>query len=159
MTTYQAYDKAKKAQKRFPELEPDIIQDVNIAYLYAKNVIKGRWYEAEPTIMQSPLYTCIYARDVIKGRWPEGEPIIARNMLEACVYAIQVMQNRWIEIEHMIAQSEHSQKYIEHFFDGPLVTKDELGAFVWDRMQLPGYFAPASMFETKVSVLDMMVIE
>ena len=49
------------------------------AYLYAKDVIKGRWPEGEPVIAREPVLACGYALCVIQGRFPKGEPAIARD--------------------------------------------------------------------------------
>lgn len=131
MTAYKAYNQAYKAQKRLPELEHFIMQDAQWSYDYSRNVIKGRWLEAEPYIMQC--YDCIYlyARDVIKGRW--------------------------LEAEELISQSGWSSYYVNRFFDEPVVTKDRVDIIQWDRKKLPGYFAPASLFEPKTSLLDMVI--
>jgi len=48
-------------------------------YLYARDVVIGRWPEAEPIIMASPEYAYLYSCDIIKGRWPEAEPAIMKN--------------------------------------------------------------------------------
>ena len=47
-----------------------------MAYMYARDVIKGRWPEAEPYIMKDAMISFYYAKRVIKGRWPEAEYII-----------------------------------------------------------------------------------
>ena len=37
------------------------MKDPESAYLYARDVIKGRWAEAEPTIMKDPKYAYEYS--------------------------------------------------------------------------------------------------
>lgn len=49
------------------------------AYLYARDVVKGRWPEAEPSIVKDLQWAFPYARDVIQGRWPEAEPTILKS--------------------------------------------------------------------------------
>lgn len=39
--------------ERWTEAEQYIMKDPELAYFYAKNIIKGRWPEAEPYIMQT----------------------------------------------------------------------------------------------------------
>jgi hypothetical protein len=64
---------------RRPELEKNIMKDPECAYLYAGNIIKGRWKEAEPYIMKKPEYAYYYAANVIKKRWPEAEETIKNS--------------------------------------------------------------------------------
>ena len=211
MTPEQAYNKAVKAFKRMPKLEPTIMQDAEWSHYYALNIINGRWLEAEPVIMQEAKYACKYARDIIKGRWkeaepiimlndalvgyyarhvvkgrwPEAEPIIMRISYEAFYYArdiikgrwleaeanmltdakmayyyvLEVMLCRWFEAEECIAHSEYRNQYISLFeeLDGPIVTKDDIGEFIWNRKNLQGYFAPVSLFVKPTSLLDMVI--
>ena len=159
MTAREAYVKAKKAQKRLPELEPIIVKDGFYAYSYAKYVIKGRWFEAEPTIMQDAHSAYCYSKDVIKGRWLEVEPTIMQDEEWAYLYARDIIKGRWYDAEERFVQSIFRDDYIEIFFDEPVVTKDKVDIIPWERKNLQGYFAPASLFEQKVSVLDMMVTE
>jgi len=49
--------------------------------------------------------------------------------------------------------------YIKKFFNEPVITKDEVDIIQWQRKNAQGYFAPASWFDNKVSLLDMMVKE
>ena len=131
MTAREAYQIALKKQKLLPELEPTIMQDARHAYRYARYVIKGRWPEAEPYIMQYAHYAYGYAKYVIK--------------------------DRWLEAEEKIANSKYRHNYIKAFFDEPVVTKDEVDIIQWERQQQVGYFAPASLFQNKVSLLDMVI--
>jgi len=134
MIAIEAYHEAFSAQKRMPELEPVILTDAGFSLLYARDVIHDRWPEAEPIIVEEAKLAYFYARDVIQGRWPEAEEIIAKS--------------RW------------KYEYLkEFFFDEPAITKDEVGDFQWKRKKIPGYFAPASLFDNQTSLLDMMVKE
>ena len=187
LTPYDVCAKAKKAQKRLPKLEPIIMQDSLSAYWsyhYACNVIKGRWPEAEPNIMQNAQYAYWYARyimqerwleaelviaqdaeyaylytlHIIKGRWLEAEPNIMKNTWYACCYALDVIKDRWLEAEEIIAQSDTcTQRYTNEFFEEHTVTKDQIGTLMWTHINPLGYFAPASLFENKVSLLDMVI--
>lgn len=65
--------------RRFPEAEPYIMKDPGVVYIYAKNIIKGRWQEAEPDIITNPFGAYMYAREIIKGRWEEAEPYIKQS--------------------------------------------------------------------------------
>jgi hypothetical protein len=90
---------------RWPEAEPTITKDPNYAYLYARDVIKGRWPEAEPTIIKDPNYVYLYAKDVIKGRWPGAESIISKNPEFAYLYARDVIKGRWPGAEPIISKN------------------------------------------------------
>ena len=185
MTPQDIYKKAYAAQKRLPELEPMIVCDIYWSYLYARDVIKGRWSEAEPNIMQDSCYaycyaknvvggrwleaetfimqdavwSYCYAKDVIKGRWLEAESIIIQDELYAYFYTRDVIKERWLEAEEIISKSDYKIDYIERFFDEPVITKDKVDIIEWERKKQFGYFAQDSLFEQKISVLDIMVME
>ena len=53
MTPAKAYEKAYSVSKRLPKLEQIVLTSPSYAYLYALDVIKGRWIEAEDVIMKS----------------------------------------------------------------------------------------------------------
>jgi hypothetical protein len=76
---------------RFPEAEEYIKTGAYWAYFYAKDVIKGRWKEAEEYIKKDPHFACNYAEDVIKGRWPEAEEYIKKDPHYAHRYAREVI--------------------------------------------------------------------
>ena len=183
MTAEQAYKKATRANKRLPKLELAIMQDtywsmcyaINVikgrwldteqiilldtynAYFYARDIVQGRWLEAEPTIMQDAERAYLYARDIIQGRWLEAEPAIMKNSYVAYYYAKDILKKRWLEAESTIAKSTWKTHYIKEFFDEPVITKEQVDIIKWYRKKLPGYFAPARLFEDKVSLLDMVI--
>jgi len=65
-----------------------------------------------------------------------------------------------LEAEKIFAKSEWKEDYILYFFGNePTIAKDEVDIILWQRVKAQGYFAPASLFEDKVSLLDMMVKE
>src|SRR5229473_7873340 len=49
------------------------------SYLYACNVIKGRFLKGEAAIAKSAHYAYLYTYYIIKGRWTEGEAAIAKS--------------------------------------------------------------------------------
>jgi hypothetical protein len=65
------YECLKKC-KRDIRLEPIIIKDPGWSYLYATDIIKGRWTEAEHIISTNSEYAYFYAKYVIKGKLPES---------------------------------------------------------------------------------------
>ena len=70
MTPEEAYYKCNGKINK--DLEPIIIKSPRYAYLYALNIIKGRWIEAEQYIINNSEWTCFYALNVIKGKLPEN---------------------------------------------------------------------------------------
>jgi hypothetical protein len=68
MNAEEAYLKALTAKKRLPDLESIILQNVYYSYLYAKDVIKGKWEEAEAIIAKDAYYSYHYAKDVLKWK-------------------------------------------------------------------------------------------
>lgn len=50
------------------------------AYLYARDIVKGRFPAGEAIMAQIPRYIALYAIDVIRGRLPEYESIIFRSL-------------------------------------------------------------------------------
>ena len=103
-----AYLYAKDVIKgRWPEAEKYIIKSPSVAYWYAREVIKGRWPEAEPIIMESAQGAYYYAHNVIKGRWPKAEPIIMTDPQYAYYYARDVIKGGWPEAEPIIMTSPY----------------------------------------------------
>jgi hypothetical protein len=75
-TPRNAYKLAVGIGKRIPSIEHIILKDPYYSFLYARNVIHGRWLEAEDIIKERPESTFEYATDIIKDRWPEAEDTI-----------------------------------------------------------------------------------
>jgi 1,2-phenylacetyl-CoA epoxidase PaaB subunit len=50
--------------------------DPELAFYYARDIIKSRFPEGESIIATNPEYAYRYAHDVIKGRFLEGEVVI-----------------------------------------------------------------------------------
>ena len=67
-----------EARKVRPPTEKELT-DPEWAYLYARDVIGGRWPEGEAAIAKDPEWAYRYARYVVRGRWPEGEEAIATD--------------------------------------------------------------------------------
>jgi len=71
MNPEETYRKATSSGKRLLELEDIILTSPWFSYLYARDIIKGRWVEAEDIIMTHPQYAYLYALFVIDGKLPE----------------------------------------------------------------------------------------
>ena len=66
------------------------------AFMYAQEVIKGRWPEGEAVIATDPGYAYRYATEVIGGRWPEAEATIAKSQGNANRYAKEFPEAKFI---------------------------------------------------------------
>ena len=101
-----AYKLAKKNPELRPKLEPSIMKDPYLSYLYAMDVLNRPWPKAEPYIMKDPQYAYYYAYDVLKRRWPEAEPYIIKDPKWAYSYARHILRRRWPEAEPYIMKDQ-----------------------------------------------------
>lgn len=83
------------------------------AYLYARDIIKGRFPEGEATIMKDPISAFAYARDIIKGRWEKAEPVIMKHPRAAYNYALSVIKGRWEDAEDVIMKDPIAYDYVK----------------------------------------------
>jgi len=105
---YYAYIYARDIIKgRLPIVEDVIATDVHISFEYALNVLKGSFPKGEDIIAKDPLYAAKYALDVIKGPFPKGENAIAKcpNSLLIEEYAQYCKRDRFTEGEARIIES------------------------------------------------------
>lgn len=69
---------------RFPgctaQIQEVIAKDPKTAYLYAKNIVKGRWPEGEPSIKRSEEYKKLYASEILR------HPFIVQKGLDLLGY-------------------------------------------------------------------------
>ena len=144
--------------KLFKREEVKLLKDPNNAYVYAKNVIEGRWPEAEPYIMRVLYIAYLYARDVIEGRWPEAEPVFLKSNKWAYRYASDVIKDRWPDAEPYIMQDpEHAYLYAKYVIHGrwpeaePYIIKDPRGAYQYAKNVIQGRWPEAEPFIIKDS--------
>ena len=113
------------------KIPPNALSDAHAAYVYAHDVIKGRFPEGEPAIAQHAHAAYAYARDVLKGRFPEGEPVIAKD-------------------------AEWAYAYLSQFFpDIKVTTRDEVDILAWEKAGCKGFFADSKLFAKAPSILDI----
>jgi hypothetical protein len=62
------------------------LKNLRFAYLYARNILKGRFELGEPTIATDANYSYLYAKNILKGRFELGEPIIRNNIVYKTAY-------------------------------------------------------------------------
>ena len=159
MTAKKAYLYASNVIKgRWLEGESIIMQDAGYSNAYARDVIEGRWPEVESMISTDAAVASDYAKEVIKGRWPEAEEAISKNARYAYFYAKGVIKGRFPKAEKAIFDSVYKKFYLEDCFpDKIVVTKDEVDEIEWSRLGLQGYFADVEWFKPRsISLLDMM---
>jgi hypothetical protein len=121
---YDIYDKmpsgpmllatmAELYNKRLLEVEPIIAKNAAASYLYAKNIIKGKFKLGEKIITDHDIkiddvrYAYEYARDIIKGVWPEGEFNIARRAETAFLYAKNILKDKFPAGEKAISNNSN----------------------------------------------------
>jgi endogenous inhibitor of DNA gyrase (YacG/DUF329 family) len=115
------------------DLETIISQDAEHSYLYARDIIKGKWIKGEKVISQDALYSCLYARYIIKGKWIKGEKAICQSTHYSCYYAMDVIKDRWIKGEKAISQNPRYSYYYAKY-----VIKGELPEFMHKKMIIHG---------------------
>jgi hypothetical protein len=114
-----AYQIAADSGKRFLPGEKAISRHPEMAYQYAKNIIRGRWPEGEAAIKRDPFKAYYYAKDTLKDRWPEAEKYIIRNDTAAGLYTFNVIHGPWPEAEEAIAKdSVYAILYAEKILKG-----------------------------------------
>jgi hypothetical protein len=89
------------------------IDDPELIYKYAKNIVKGKLNEREEDIIAtSAYYSYRYARDILKGPFPKGENIIANSPFHAYVYAEVVLKDRFKKGEEAIINGPYITEYL-----------------------------------------------
>lgn len=115
------WEKACDVQDRVQRGSELLLADASLAFLFARDYVKGRFSEAEEAIARNPYWAIRYARDVIQGRFPEAEEMIAGRSRLAVKYASDVIQGRFTQAEDEIAASaEEAETYCDlfvHLFD------------------------------------------
>jgi len=79
MTSYEAYQKCLKQNKRIPKLEEIISIDSQCSYYYALNVIQGPFERGEEIISKHPYYSYLYASVIIEGPFEKCHPFILNS--------------------------------------------------------------------------------
>ena len=103
--------------QQVPELESVIAKSARASYLYAKLVLKNRFYEGEHAISQYSSYSYEYARDVIQGSFELGEPAIANDTNASLLYARDVLKNRFILGESNLCDNPYCKRLYERYFN------------------------------------------
>lgn len=83
------------------QVEKTISSDLFYSYMYARDILKGRFFLGEHEIIKNPLIACNYARDVLKGRFPEAEVEIMKHKYSRDIYLgiLKNIQNSYEEFD------------------------------------------------------------
>jgi len=113
MTPEEAYLKCLHENHRISELESVIATDPKFSYLYARDVIKGRFEKGEQIIVTDPYFSFCYARELIGGRFEEGEKSIATDPDFSYRYARDVIKGPFPLCHSIIFKSFYKKDYID----------------------------------------------
>lgn len=91
MTPKEVYERAKASGRRVRSFEHIVAGDLNLAYNYAVEVIRGRFRLAEDLIASDSRFSYLYAKNVLGHRFIKGEPAIARCVVNSYAYAFYVL--------------------------------------------------------------------
>ena len=86
------WEKYQKQPQELKKRERVLAKDAEIAYLYAKYILKGPFPAGEAAIATDAHHTYYYARDVLKGPFPAGEATMAESAHFAPQYARNVLK-------------------------------------------------------------------
>jgi hypothetical protein len=76
MTPYEALQISKSLKKRSRKLEKLIIENPQLCFDYAREVLRGPFSEGEKMISSDPFHSYMYAKYVLNGPFHLGHTII-----------------------------------------------------------------------------------
>ncbi len=139
-----------------PEVELKLaLESPEKAYLYAKNVIKGRFELGEEAISKNAYSSFYYALDVLKplgiDRFELGEEAISKDAEYSYFYALYVLKSRFEQGEEAISKDAHySYRYalnvlkplgIDRFEEGEeAISKDANSSYAYAKSVIKGRF-------------------
>ena len=106
MTAVEAWRLAISKWKRIPELEPIIASNAETAFMYAYNIIRGRWPEAEEAIATGAGFD----DDNSKARWAFRYLHCVKNGYMKKfpeIHERKLSYETWPEAEEVIKASEY----------------------------------------------------
>ena len=107
MTPEGAYRCALDRNCGDSELEAVIATDAMWSFVYARNVLRGRFELGEPAIATSPEWAYCYAKNVLGESFELGEPAIATLPYTSYGYAERVIRDRFELGEGAIARHDY----------------------------------------------------
>ena len=130
-----------------PKKEDSIAKDPELAYEYARDVLKGPYPKGEDAIAKNSKNAYEYANYVLKGPFPKGEDAIAKDSFHALKYAAYVLKGPFPKGEDAIATNlDYVFNYAGNVLKGPFpkgedaIAKDSLNALKYAAYVLKGRF-------------------
>ena len=118
------YEEAKELRKRLPkEYERLLKSNQYWAYLYCRDIIRGRWPEAEPYIMKDPEWAYEYIKYIVKGRWKEAESYIKKNIGIYSQYYDRFIRGKYLKTDDELKKMSKTRR-AEYLFNHALHSKD-----------------------------------
>jgi hypothetical protein len=101
---------------RVTKWEPILAKCPHFAFLYAKDILKGRFQAAEAVIATDASLAQKYAVYVLKGPFPAGEATIAMNPGASYYYAVSALHARFKKGEEAIKKHAQHRTNYERMF-------------------------------------------
>lgn len=102
---YILYIKSYFSKKRRKHLQEKIISQSFYSYLYAIEIIQGRWKEAENAIINNKIiYSINYISSLKKSRWPKLEKKVYRNFEHFASYLYYLLNNNLLNKRNKSAE-------------------------------------------------------
>ena len=87
------YKKVKKLEEVYTQKQIKAFSKyASYSYLYALDVLKGRFRLGEKAISKDAEYSYIYALNILKGRFELGEKTISQDVEYSYLYACDVLK-------------------------------------------------------------------
>lgn len=93
----------------------DTYNNASICYMYARDILKGRFELGEELIIKDSEYSYWYARIVLRGRFELGEELISTSSKYSTWYAIMVTDKHFELGEDVIRRSHYEDEYEAYF--------------------------------------------
>jgi len=97
----------KGYQQRFQV--PELAYEEAVKRAKGKKGQERRSPDLEQVLVKDPVWAFMYARDVIKGRWPEAEPVIATSPEDTYYYGLYLISKN-IKLSPEIEKVYHSEE-------------------------------------------------
>lgn len=112
MNSYEAYNLISEIGVNNIDLEKIISESSAFSYLYAKQILKGRFELGEEAISKNIYYSFYYSVRVLANRFKLGEAVISQNPYYSHNYVFYVLKCKFELGETAISQdSNYSYEY------------------------------------------------
>lgn len=95
MDTSKAKEYQFKKQKKYTQEEIKAIsKNAQYSYIYAVDILKGRFKLGEKAISKNAEHSYLYALDILKGRFKLGEKVISKNAYYSNLYKLDILKEK-----------------------------------------------------------------